>query len=110
MGRYVTIFRWTAEQAQELNRRSRTLTDLTAPKEVLAALAKIKIIWTAHSPNNFFNILIYEVDEKDMVEATLVAIYFMTTCSLETYPVLNEADSLKLGEMVQKVMPNLTTT
>ena len=44
MGRYVTIFRWTAEQAQELNRRSRTLTDLTAPKEVLAALAKIKII------------------------------------------------------------------
>ena len=45
-----------------------------------------------------------------MVEATLVAIYFMTTCSLETYPVLNEADSLKLGEMVQKVMPNLTTT
>ena len=108
MGRYVTIFRWTADQAQELNRRSRTLTDLTAPKEVLAAVAKIKMISTAYAPNNFFNIVIYEVDEKDMVEATLVSIYFMTTCSMETYPVLSEADSLKLGEMVQKILPDLT--
>ena len=105
MGRYVTIIRWTAEQAEELARRARAVRELKAPKEILAAVAKMKIISTAYSPSNFFNIVIFEVDDKDFVEANLVTVYYMNTCSMETYPVLSEADTLKLGDLTQNIFP-----
>ena len=105
MARYVTIIRWTAEQAEELARRARAVRELKAPKEILAAVAKMKMISTAYSPSNFFNIVIFEVDDKDFVEANLVTIYYMNTCSIETYPVLSEADTLKLGELTEKIFP-----
>jgi len=105
MGRYVTIIRWTAEQAEELAGRARAVRELKAPKEILAAVAKMKIISTAYSPSNFFNIVIFEVDDKDFVEANLVTVYYMNTCSMETYPVLSEADTLKLGDLTQNIFP-----
>ena len=44
MGRYVTILRWKPEQARELFRVSQSLTNGKAPKEIIAAAAKMKMI------------------------------------------------------------------
>ena len=104
MGRFMTIIRWTPEQALDLGKRFRTITERTAPQEVLDANAKMKNATIAYSPNNDFYVTIYDVDEKDYVEATLAAVYVADTCTMETYPVLNEADSLKLGQMSQKIL------
>ena len=103
MGRFVTILRWTPEQGPELARRNAAILDGTAPPSVLAAWAKIKIVATAWSPNNQFNILIYDVDEKDYAEASLTAIYSSDTVKMETYPVLNEEQTAKLGELSAKL-------
>jgi len=95
--------RWTPEQAAEVARRTNTLTDGTAPPSVLAAWSKLKIVTTANSPNNQFAITIYDVDDKDYVEASLTAVYFSDTTKMETYPVLSEEDSAKLGELSAKM-------
>ncbi len=105
MARYMTIIRWTPEQIVELGKRIRAITERTAPQGILDANAKMKNNTIAYSPNNNFLVTIYEVDEKDSVEATLAATYLSDTCTMETYPVLNQADSLKLGEMSRKIFP-----
>ena len=103
MGRYVTIFRWTPEQALEVARRAAAITDGTAPPSVLAAYSKLKIVTIVNSPNNQIAISIYDVDEKDYVEATLTAVYYSDTVKMETYPVLTQEDSLKLTELSAKM-------
>ncbi len=105
MGRFMTIIKWKPEQALELGRRFRAITERTAPQEILDAVAKMKIVTQAYSPNNFFIATIYDVDEKDYVEATLAAIYVIDTCTMKTYPVLGEADTVKLGELGRKIFP-----
>lgn len=80
MGRYVTIFKWKPENAQELFRLSQSLTNGKAPKEVIAAAAKIKMISQSTSPYNNMSFLTYEVDDNDFVEATVVTLYLQGCC------------------------------
>ena len=105
MGRFMTIIRWTPEQIEELGKRIRAITERTAPQGILDANAKMKNATIAYSPNNNFLVTIYDVDDKDYVEATLAATYLSDTCTMETYPVLSEADTLKLGELTEKIFP-----
>jgi hypothetical protein len=107
MARYVSIFRWKPENARAAFQRGQSLTNGTAPKEIIAAAAKIKIISQNYCPYNNFTLLIYEVEEKDLIEASLVTIYFQNVMSMETYPVLNEADSMKLNKMYIKIIPEV---
>ena len=108
MGRFMTIIKWKPEQGQELARRVRSITGRTAPQELLDAVAKMKPVTQAYSPNNGLLVMIYDVDDKDYVDATLAAIYVSDTCKMKTYPVLGEADTLKLGQMTQKIFPDRT--
>ena len=103
MGRFVTILRWTPEQGPELARITAALNNGTAPASVIAANEKIKVVAAAYSPNNQFNIMIYDVDEKDYAEACLVAVYGSVGCKMETYPVLNEEETVKLAELSAKL-------
>ncbi len=103
MGRFVSILRWTPEQGPEVARITAALNNGTAPPSVLAANEKLKLVASAYSPHNQFNILIYDVDEKDYVEATLTAVYFSDTVKMETYPVLSQEDGLKLSEFTAKM-------
>ncbi|MFX0187193.1 MAG: hypothetical protein ACFE8A_05600 [Candidatus Hodarchaeota archaeon] len=107
MARYVTIFRWKPENAREAFQITQSLPNRTAPKEILAAAAKIKIISQNFCPYNNLSIVIYEIDEKDFVETSLITMYFQGVFSMETYPVLNEADSTKLNQMFIKAIPGV---
>jgi len=107
MGRYVTIFKWKPENASELFRLTQSLTNGKAPKEIIAAAAKIKMISQSTSPYNNLSIITYEVDDNDLVEATLVILYFQGCCSMETYPVLDEASSNKVNQMFIKIFPQI---
>ena len=49
----------------------------------------------------------YEVDDNDLVEATMVTLYLQGSCSMETYPVLDEADSNKANQMFIKIFPQI---
>jgi hypothetical protein len=103
MGRFVSIIRWTPEQAPGVARITTALNDGTAPPSVLAANEKLKLVATAYSPHNQFNILIYDVDDKDYAEASLMAVYTAGVCKIETYPVMNEEEAVKLAELSAKM-------
>ena len=107
MGRYVTILRWKPENARELFRLSQSLTNGKAPKEIIAAAAKMKMISQSFSPTNNLSILTYEVDDNDIAEASLVTLYMQGCCSMETYPVLDEATSLKTNQKYIKIFPEI---
>jgi len=103
MGRFVSILRWTPEQSPGVARITAAINNGTAPPSVLAANEKVKLVAQAYSPHNQFNILIYDVDEKDYAEASLVAVYASTVGKIETYPVMNEEETVKLGELAAKM-------
>jgi len=107
MGRYVTILKWKPENARELFRLSQSLTNGKAPKEIIAAMAKMKMISQSYSPYNNLSVLTYEVDDNDIVEATIVTLYLQRCCSMETYPVLDEAGSNKANRMYIKIFPEI---
>lgn len=107
MGRYVTILRWKPEQAREIFRVSQSLTNGKAPKEIIAAAAKMKMISQSFCPSNNLSILTFEVDDNDFGEVSLVTLYLQGCCSMETYPVLDEATSRKTNQMYIKIFPQV---
>lgn len=87
MGLFVTISRYTPEQAEALDERWDTVLNGTAPKAVLDALAKMKIINQVTSPQNGFAVMISEVTDQTWLDGTVVCRYMQDLCSMETYPV-----------------------
>jgi hypothetical protein len=98
MVRIVTITRWTPETARAIRERWNTIVKGTAPKAVLDAFAKIKIITSEVSLPNRFGVMVYEIAEKDIVEATPVSLYMQDVCTQEEYPVVSMEDYLAVQE------------
>ena len=64
MGLFVTISRYTPEQAEAAEKRWDTMLKGTAPKAVMDALAKMKIIAQVASPQNGFSLMIVDVTDQ----------------------------------------------
>jgi len=86
MGLFVSITRYTPEQAEALEKRWDTILKGTAPKAVMDAWAKIKVITMVASPQNGFNLSVLEVTDQTWIDGTVVSRYMADVCSLESYP------------------------
>jgi hypothetical protein len=86
MGLFVSIIRYTPEQAEALEKRWDTILKGTAPKAVMDAWAKIKVVTMVVSPQNGFNLSVLEVTDQTWIDGTVVTRYMQDVCSLESYP------------------------
>ena len=93
MVRLVTITRWTPETVRALEERWNTVTTGKAPKVVLDAFAKFKVITFEMSTANNFAVMVFEVD--DVYNADIISRYLANVCTQETYPVVSFDDYLK---------------
>jgi len=100
MGMFVTITRWTPQIVRALQQRWMTVINGTAPKAVLDAFAKINVITQVVSTVNNCTVMVYEIKDKDMVEANNVAHYLADVCTMETFPVITMEDWVKVTEAV----------
>ena len=96
MGLFVSISRYTPEQAEAAEKRWDTLLNGTAPKAVMDALAKMKIIAQVTSPQNGFTLMIVDVADQTWLDGTLLCRYMADVCALESYPVVSMEDWLKV--------------
>ena len=100
MVRFISITRWTPETARALVERWMTVINGTAPKAVLNAFAKIKVIANEISLPNRLVVMIYEVDEKDLADTVPLSMYMQDVCTQEEYPVMSMEDYLKASEVL----------
>ena len=100
MVRFISITRWTPETARALAERWMTVVNGTAPKAVLNAFAKIKVIANEISLPNRLVVMISEVDEKDLVDTVPLSMYMQDVCTQEEYPVMSMEDYLKASEVL----------
>jgi len=98
MVRFVSITRWTPETARALQERWMTVVNGTAPKPVLNAFAKIKFITQEISLANKFALMVYEIEEKDLLATVPLSMYMQDVCTEEVYPVMSMEDYLKASE------------
>jgi len=98
MVRFISITRWTPETARALVERWMTVINGTAPKAVLNAFAKIKVIANEISLPNRLVVMIFEVDEKDLVDTVPLSMYMQDVCTQEEYPVMSMEDYMKASE------------
>ena len=75
-----------------------TVVNGTAPKIVLDSFAKYKVITQEVSLPNNFSIMVFEIEEKDMIEAGIVTAYLQDVCTMEAYPVASFENALKVME------------
>ena len=87
MGLFVSISRYTPEQAEALEKRWDTILNGTAPKAVLDAWAKMKVITMVASPQNGFSLTVLEVTDQAWIDGSVVSRYMSDVCSMEGYPV-----------------------
>jgi len=97
---FVTITRWTPETSRALQERWLTVVNGTAPKAVLDAFAKVKVITQVTSLVNNCSVMVYELKDKDVVEANNVPHYLGDVCTMETFPVITIEDWVKVTEAV----------
>lgn len=100
MVRFVSITRWTPQTVRALGERWMSVVNGTAPKAVLEAFAKIKIITQEISLSNRFALMVFEIEEKDLLETALVSGYMQDVCTEEEYPVMSMEDYLKVQELL----------
>jgi len=98
MVRFISITRWTPETARALAERWMTVVNGTAPEAVLNAFAKIKVIANEISLPNRLVVMIFEVDEKDLVDTVPLSMYMQDVCTQEEYPVMSMEDYMKASE------------
>jgi hypothetical protein len=96
MGRWVSITRWTPEQYSGLIKKWETIVNGTAPKPVLDAWAKIKIITMEFSPANQFTLMVWEMKDEDWPDAGLCSLYMQDVAHLESYPVFSIEEWTKI--------------
>ena len=101
MVRYMVVTRWNSQNARALNMRYNDLLTGKAPKEVIEAFAKMKVIVTEVSLPSFTSFLLFEVAEENFIAANVVAMYFQEVCEQVTYPVVSFEDYMK----VRKILP-----
>jgi len=97
---FVNITRWTPETARALAERWMTVINGTAPKPVLEAFAKSKIITQVISMPNRFAVMISETDEKDLADTVPLSMYMQDVCTQEQCTVMTMEDYLKASEVL----------
>jgi len=107
MARYMTIYRYTPEQAHLIYKRLMSLADQSAPKPVLEAFAKAKSITAEYATSSNFFVWIYEIEDKDLPGLSLVAMYIGDACTMETHPVLSAEEQMKTSMMFGKILAEL---
>jgi len=95
---FVTITRWTPKTVRALTERWMTVINGTAPKPVLNAFAKMRIITQVISLPNRFAIMVSEIAEKDLAETTPLSMYMQDVCTQEQCTVMTMEDWLKASE------------
>jgi len=100
MIRFVSITRWTPQTARALAERWMTVVNGTAPKAVLDAFAKIKIIAQEISLSNRFAIMVSEIEEKDLLETVPLSMYMQDVCTQEEYTVMTMEEYFKVQELL----------
>jgi len=100
MIRFVSITRWTPQTARALAERWMTVVNGTAPKAVLDAFAKIKIIAQEISLSNRFAIMVSEIEEKDLLETVPLSMYMQDVCTQEEYTVMTMEEYFKVRELL----------
>jgi uncharacterized protein YlxP (DUF503 family) len=95
---FVTITRWTPETARAMQKRWMKVVNGTAPKPVLDAFAKEKIITQVISLTNRFTLMVSETEEKDLSETLPLSMYFQDVCTQESYVVSSMEDYFKALE------------
>jgi len=95
---FVTITRWTPETARALPERWMTVVNGTAPKPVLDAFAKMKIVTQVISLANRFAVMVSEIEEKDLAETIPLSMYLQDVCTQEQCTVMSMEDWLKARE------------
>ena len=100
MGLFVSIYRYTPEQVEALEERMNTIMNGTAPKAVLDAFSKMKIINWVESLNNGFSLVIAEVTDETWLDGNLINRYLGDVVKMEAYPCVSMEDSLKLSKML----------
>ena len=98
MVRFVSITKWTAETARAVRERWNTIAKGTAPKAVLDAFAKIKIITFEISLPNRFVLAVWEAEEKDLIEIVPFSLYLQDVCTQEEYRVMSMEDYMVAQE------------
>ena len=98
MVRCVTITRWTPQTARALRERWDTVIKGTAPKAVLDAFAKINWITQEISLSNRISVVVWEVEEKDLIETSSLSLYMQDVCTQEEYMVMSMEDYLTAQE------------
>ena len=87
MGLFVSILRWTPEQAEAVHERWASVANGTAPKAVMDAMAKMKYVAQVVSPQNGFELDVMEVTDETWVDGSLLADWIGEVGKLEAYPV-----------------------
>ncbi|MDH5376091.1 MAG: hypothetical protein OEW95_09825 [Candidatus Bathyarchaeota archaeon] len=95
---FVSITRWTPETARALQERWMMVVNGTAPKPVLDAFAKYKIMTQVISPTNRFSFMVAEVKEKDYGETLPLSMWLQDVCTQEAYTVVSMEDFFKALE------------
>jgi len=98
MVRFAAIVRWKPETARAVRERYDTIVKGTAPKAVLDAFFKIKWITQEISLPNHLAIMVFEVEEKDLLEVALLPMYMGEVCTEDEYQVLSFEDYLAASE------------
>ncbi|MDM8001037.1 MAG: hypothetical protein QUS33_13900 [Dehalococcoidia bacterium] len=87
MGLFVSIIRWTPEQAEAVKERMMSVANGTAPKAVMDAIGKMKYLADVISPQNGFELAILDVSDETWVDGSLLADWMGEVATLESYPV-----------------------
>ena len=95
---FVTITRWTPQTARALTKRWMTVVNGTAPKPVLDAFSKIKIITQVISMPNRLAVMVSDIEEKDLVDTTPLNMYLQDVCTQEEFTVMSMEDWLRARE------------
>jgi hypothetical protein len=107
MARFVSIYRYTPEQAEGFAKKLFALQSKKAPKEILDALDKFKEVSVEYSVMNNVMFYIYEIDDKDLNSLNLAALWFADVCTMETYPVYSAEEHAKAALVFAKIRPDL---
>jgi len=96
MARYVTILRGTPELARAWEERWKAIATGKAPKAVLDAMKKVKIITVEISVANLLAFWVTEAKDEDWLEIQKFIRYSTDVVRMEIYPVISLEDYNKL--------------
>ena len=85
-----------------MEKRWDTILNGTAPKAVMDAFGKMKIITQVVSPQNGFSVMVVEVTDQTWIDGTVLCRHVDDVVSLESFPVCTMEEYLKVREKLPR--------